>query len=150
MDSVNIQALAEQAIVLLTPFMSQLGDATAGAIADAGIAQVKHLYEIIRHRFQKEEKQDTGKALKVLENFQADPEEYQINLRNKLGTVLQDDPHFLHEVEQILRSGPVQRILASDDSLALNNKLRNSAGKGLQSIEVTGGSHAEGNTLELE
>jgi hypothetical protein len=53
-------------------------------------------------------------------------------------------------VEQILSSGPVQRILASDDSLAINNKMRNSAGKGLQSIEVTGNSRAEGNTLEIE
>ena len=150
MDSANIQALAEQAIVLLTPFVLQLRDATAGALADAGVAQMKHLYEKIRDRFKKEEKQDVGKAIKVLENFETDPEEYQVNLRNKLSTILQADPDFLREVELILNSGPAQRILVSEDSMAINNKLRNSAGKGLQSIEVTDGSRADGNTLEIE
>jgi hypothetical protein len=150
MDLMNIQTFVDQIIVLLTPFMLQLEVATSGAIADAGVSQVKHLYEIIWERFKKEKEQDAGKSLVILKNFRDDPEEYQINLRNKLHSILQKDPQFLQKVEQILSSGPVQRILASDESIAINNKLHNSTGKGQQSIEVTGGSRAEDNTLNIE
>ena len=93
MDLTTFQTIADQALVLLTLFAAKAGDAVAGQIIDAGIEKGQATHQTVLHRFQKVP--DQGQAVKVLEHFKDDPEEYTINLRAHLLDVLQADPQFI-------------------------------------------------------
>ncbi len=143
----DYHTVIEQAVILLRTFAPKLEDAMATTVVEAGFEQAKRLYEAIKHRFKQED--DKGKALKVLENFQNSPEEYQVNLYNKLTDILQKDPALAQTVTQLLQQGPVQRILANDESQVIANAMHNSLGKGIQDIEAHGKAHVEGNTFTI-
>lgn len=147
MDATAIAVLTTQAITLLTPFAAKVEEAVAGKVGDAAFEQGRRLYGAIRSRFAKEP--DNGKTSKVLVNFVDDPEEYTINLENKLRTLLQDDPDFAHILSQIVESGPRQSIEIGDNAVAEGNSMKNRLSKGSQSMRAGHGSHLSENTMEV-
>ncbi len=147
MDATAIAVLTTQAITMLTPFAAKVEEAVAGKVGDAAFEQGKRLYEAIRSRFAKEP--DSGKTSKVLANFVDDPDEYTINLENKLHTLLQDDPDFAHILSQIVESGPKQSIEIGDNAVAKGNSMKNRLSKGSQSMKGGNSSLFDGNTMEM-
>jgi hypothetical protein len=147
LDAATIAALTSQTITILTPFAAKAEEAFAGKVGEAAFEQGKRLYEAIRSRFAKEP--DHGKSSKVLDNFTADPDEYTINLENKLLTLLQADPDFARILSQILQSGPIQSIEIGDDAIAEGNSMKNRLGKGSQTMRGGRGSRLSHNTQEM-
>ena len=147
MDAATIAALVPQVIAILTPFVGKAGEAIATKAGEAVFAQGQRIYNAIHVRFSKES--DGGKASKVLQNFADDPEEYQINLQNKLAALLQTDPDFAATLNQIMQSGPIQHIELSDNSLAEGNQMKNTARQGSQTIRAEKGSTAKDNSMEI-
>ena len=146
MDANTVATLTTQAITMLTPFVTKVEEAVADKVAGAAVEQGKRVYEAIHSRFSQE---GDGKASKVLANFVADPEEYTTNLENKLNTLLQNDPTFAQLLYQIVQSAPTQSIEIGDYAVAERNNLKNSLGKGSQSLHGGHGSRFDGNTLEI-
>jgi hypothetical protein len=146
MDLTTFQTIAEQALVLLTLFATKAGDAVTGKIVDAGIEKGEQLYQTVFHHFQKAP--DHGRAVKVLEDFKDDPEEYTINLRTHLVDVLQADPQFYTELRQFLGQSTVQQIIASSGSVVRGNKMSNTASRGRQIIQADD-SRVEGNQMDI-
>ena len=146
MDLTTFQTIADQALVLLTLFAAKAGDAMAGQIIDAGIEKGKQLYQTVLHRFQKVP--DQGRAVKVLEHFKDDPEEYTINLRAHLLDVLQADPQFYTELRRFLGQSAVQEIIASSGSVVRGNRMSNTAGRGRQIIQADD-SEVEDNQMDI-
>src|SRR5215470_14979277 len=116
MDVATVQALADQSITLLTFFAASAGGVVTEKIVENGIEKGKHLYQTIFHRFQKAP--DKDRAVKVLENFKDDPEEYTINLRTHLVNILQTDPQFATQLRTFLQQSAVQELLVSGGSIA--------------------------------
>lgn len=130
MDPTTLQTIANQVIMLLT---LTTGEVVADKIVNAGFEKGKQLYQAIFHRFQKVP--DQGRAVKVLENFKDDPEEYAINLRTHLLKLLQADPQFGTELQHILGQSAMQEILVGSGSVAQRNKMNNTTGKGIQRMQ---------------
>lgn len=146
MDLITFQTIAEQAIVLLTLFAGKAEDAVAGKIVDASIEKGKQLYQTVFHHFQKVP--DQGRAVKVLEHFKDDPEEYTINLRSHLLNALQADPQFSVELRRFLGQSVVQEILASSGSIVRGNKM-SSIGPTIQTIRAVD-SYIEDNQMDIK
>lgn len=147
MDATALQMITEQAVIILTAFASKLEDALDTNIVDVGLAQAKRLYESIKQHFQRED--DKGSALKALEHFQEEPQEYQINLNNKLVHALQSDEAFAQVIAQHIQQGPLQEILASDRARVIANAMHNRSGQGRQTIDASGDAHVEGNNFNI-
>ena len=146
MDLTTFQTIADQALVVLTWFATGAGDAVGGKIVDASFEKGKQLYQTVFHHFQKVP--DQGRAVKVLEHFKEDPEEYTINLRDHLVDVLQADPQFYTELRHFLGQNTVQQIIASSGSVVRGNKMSNTASRGKQIIQAID-SDVEDNQMDI-
>jgi hypothetical protein len=146
MDPTVLQTIADQAIVLLTLFTTKAGDLVTEKIVDAGIEEGKQLYHTIFDRFQKVP--DQGRAVKVLENFKDDPDEYTSNLRTHLLNVLQADPQFSAELRHFLGDSATQEILARE-SVVRGNKMASATGSGIQQIIQAQDSQVEDNQMDM-
>src|SRR5689334_63721 len=91
--NIDLQTLAANSLMILTPFVTssvaKAEETVVEKIADETIKQGQSLFKMIFSQFKKVD--DGGKAIKVLENFREDPEEYESNLQHKLIDVLQTD-----------------------------------------------------------
>jgi hypothetical protein len=147
MDPTTIQAIVNQSVTLLSFFAASAGGVVTEKIVEAGIEKGKQLYQTIFHRFQKVP--DQGRAVKVLENFKDDPEEYTINLRTHLLNVLQADPQFANQLRAFLQQSAVQEILVSGGSIARGNKMTNTTGSGIQRMQADDNSRLEDNQMHM-
>ena len=147
MDPNTLLTIADQSILLLTFVATVAGQWATERIIEAGVEKGKQLYRIVSDRFQKVP--DQGRAVKVLENFKDDPEEYTINLRNQLLTVLKADPQFVSELRTFLGQSAVQEIIVSSGSVARGNKMSNTTGKGTQRIQADNNSRVEDNEMNI-
>ncbi len=142
----DIAVIAEQAVLILTLLASKAEDAVVEKVVDAGIERGKQLYQAVVQRFKQED--DKGRALKVFENFEDDPEEYTINLENKLLDVMRQDPVFANQLLTIIQQGPLLEVSADKNSSASRNRLRDTTGRGTLRITATDQSKADDNILE--
>jgi hypothetical protein len=147
MDPTTIQAIVNQSVALLTFFAASAGGVVTEKIVNAGIEKGKQLYQTIFHRLQKVP--DQGRAVKVLENFKDDPEEYTINLRTHLINVLQTDPQFADQLRHFLQQSAVQEILVSGGSIARGNTMTNTTGSGTQTMQADDNSRLEDNQMHM-
>jgi len=149
MDTVTIAALVTQVMAILRPFVEKSEEAIASRAGEAVFEQGKRIYEAIHTRFAKEA--DGGKVSRVLENFADDPEEYKVNLQNKLLTLIKTDQDFADILNQMIHSGPgpIQRIEVGDSSIAEGNKMRNSAQQGSQTMHGGNDTALRDNTFEI-
>jgi len=118
-------ALTVLVTTILTPIITTIGNDMGDAIFQQG----KRLYNAILARFAKEP--DT-KASRVLENFAADPEEYQENFQNKLFPLLETDSTFAEELRRIIQAGPRQSLTIEEEALARHISMVNKARVGEQ------------------
>src|SRR5579863_314928 len=144
--------LASTVFVILSPFITEVGKEIADKVGDTAFNQAKHLYQAIRSHFAKA--MDGGSANRALDNFTAEPnKEYGDNFQNKLLPLLQSDPNFVKELEQIVKSGPPlspsQAIHARDNAQVLRNRMINTTGIGKQDIFAEGGSVVTDNLMSM-
>jgi hypothetical protein len=149
MDTAMIAALVTQVMTILTPFVGKVEEAIASKTGEAIFDRGKRIYEAIHTRFSKEA--DGGKANKVLENFADDPEEYKVNLQNKLLTLIKSDQNFADTLYQIIHSspGPTQHIEVGDSSIVEGNQMIISAREGLQTMRGGNDTTLRDNTFEI-
>ena len=74
MDPITFSIVATQVVAVLTPLFSKVGEAIATKFGEDAYEASKHLYEIVRDRFAKND--DNGRASKALQNFADDPQIY--------------------------------------------------------------------------
>lgn len=140
--------LASQVMTFLTPYLSKAGEEFASKVGDAAFEQCKRLYNAVRARFIKESPNDAGNASQALDALAKDPDMADV-VEKKLARLLEADPDFASTLQQILRSGPQQRIEIGDDSTAENNQMRNKADKGSQEMRAGSRSTLKDNIMEI-
>ena len=149
--NIDLQTLVANSLMILTPFVTssvaKAEETVVEKIADETIKQGQSLFKMIFSQFKKVD--DGGKAIKVLENFREDPEEYESNLQRKLIDVLQTDHDFVAELQQFFEQGAVQEILVRGGSSARGNVMANSTNKGTQRMVAVDNSHLENNQMHL-
>jgi len=148
---IDLQTLAANALAVLTPFVTSLvakaEETMTEKIVDGSIEQGRRLYTMIFQRFKKVDNSD--KAVKVLENFRDDPQEYESNLQHKLIDIIQSDQRFATELQQFFKQDAVQEIIARSESTAHRNIMTNSTNKGIQRMVAEDNSHLEDNKMHL-
>lgn len=140
--------LASQVMTFLTPYLSKAGEEFASQVGDAAFEQCKRLYNAVRTRFIKESPDDGGNASQALDALAKDPDMADV-VEKKLARLLEADPDFAGTLQQILRSGPLQRIEIGDDSTAEGNQMRNKAGQGSQEMRAGSRSKLKDNIMEI-
>lgn len=138
MDAMSLTALASQIVAILTPFFSKVGESIATKFGEDAYEESKHLYEVVHDRFS--QKDDGGRASKALQNFTDDPPLYSSAFEQILSSFLQSDPNFAHTVDQLLHTGPIQRIIIAESVKVEHTHMRNTLGKGEQTIHAGDGS----------
>ena len=133
MDPIALNMVATQVIAVLTPFFSKVGEAIATKFGEDAYQASKHLYEVVRDRFAKND--DGGRASKALQNFADDPQLYGNVFKEILLPSLQADPGFAVTINQILHTGPIQRIVVGHDAKVEEVDMTNEYGQGIQTIE---------------
>jgi hypothetical protein len=125
--------VATQVVAVLTPFFSKVGESIATKFGEDAYEASKHLYEVVRDRFAK--KDDSGKASRALQNFADDPQLYGNVFKEILLPSLQADPGFVDTINQILHTGPIQRIVVGHDAKVEDVHMTNEYGQAIQTIE---------------
>src|SRR5271157_752651 len=133
MDPITLTMVATQVVAVLTPFFSKVGEAIATKFGEDSYEASKHLYEVVSDRFAK--KNDGGKASKALQNFADDPQIYGSVFEEILLPSLQADPGFAGTINQLLHTGPIQRIVVGEDAKVADIHMNNEYGQALQTIE---------------
>jgi hypothetical protein len=133
MDPITITMVATQVVTVLTPLFSKVGEAIATKFGEDAYAASKHLYEVVRDRFAKND--DGGRASKALQNFADDPQVYGNVFEGMLQPMLLSDPSFADAITQILHTGPIQRIVVGVDAKVADTHMSNELGQGNQTIE---------------
>jgi hypothetical protein len=132
MDPITLSMVATQVVAILTPFFSKVGESIATKFGEDAYDASKHLYEVVRDRFAK--KDDGGKASRALQNFADDPQLYGNVFKEILLPSLQTDPGFADKLNQILNTGPIQRIIVGEDAKVEDTHMTNEYGQGIQTI----------------
>lgn len=117
---------------ILTPLVSDIGNAIAADASSVLLQQGKKLYEAIRRRFAQEA--DGGKASQALQTFVDDPD-YSSVVEKKLFHLLQSDSSFADALYQIIQAGPRQELTVEEEAKATNIRMSNTLGKGNQTIK---------------
>ena len=138
MDPITLTIVATQVVAVLTPFFSKVGEAIATKFGEDAYAASKHLYEVVRDRFAKND--DGGRASKALQNFADDPQLYGNVFEGMLQPLLQSDLGFADTIIQILHTGPIQRIVVGANAKVEDTSMSNELGQGIQTIEGGDGS----------
>ena len=133
MDPITFTMVATQVVAILTPFFSKVGESIATKFGEDAYEASKHLYEVVRDRFAKID--DGGRASKALQNFADDPQVYGNVFEGILLPSLQADPGFTGTINQILHTGPIQRIVVGEDAKVADIQMNNEYGQALQTIE---------------
>ncbi len=133
MDPITFSIVATQVVAVLTPLFSKVGEAIATKFGEDAYEASKHLYEIVRDRFAKND--DNGRASKALQNFADDPQIYGNVFEGILQPLLQRDPQFADSITQILHTGPIQRIVVGMNAKVEDTSMSNELGQGIQTIE---------------
>jgi hypothetical protein len=133
MDPIALTMVATQVVSVLTPFFSKVGEAIATKFGEDAYEASKHLFEVVRDRFAKNE--DGGRASKALQNFADDPQLYGNVFEGVLQPLLQSDPSFAGTITQILHTGPIQRIVVGINAKVEDTSMSNELGQGTQTIE---------------
>ena len=147
MDPITFTMVATQVVAVLTPFFSKVGEAIATKFGEDAYEASKHLYEVVRDRFAK--KDDGGKASRALQNFADDPQLYGNVFEEILLPSLQADPGFADTINQILHTGPIQRIVVGVNAKVENTSITNELGQGIQTIEGGDGSTFSGISMNI-
>src|SRR5947209_2209634 len=132
MDPITLAAVATQAVTILTAFFSKVGEAVATKFGEDAYEESKHLYEVVHNRFAK--KDDGGRASRALQNFVDDPPLYSNAFKEMLLSSMQTDAAFANTLDQILHTGPIQRIKVGLDAIVENTHISNELGQGSQTI----------------
>jgi len=138
MDPFTLTMVATQVVAVLTPFFSKVGEAIATKFGEDAYEATKHLYEVVRDHFAKND--DGGRASKALQNFADDPQVYGNVFEGMLQPLLQSDPSFVDTITQILYTGPIQRIVVGVNAKVEDASMSNELGQGIQTIEGGDGS----------
>jgi hypothetical protein len=133
MDPITLTMVATQVVTILTPFFSKVGESIATKFGEDAYEASKHLYEVVHDRFAK--KVDGGRASRALQNFADDPQLYGNVFEEILLPSLQADPGFANTINQILNTGPIQRIVVGVDAKVADTHMSNDLGQGIQTIE---------------
>ena len=147
MDPFTFTMVATQVVAVLTPFFSKVGEAIATKFGEDAYQASKHLYEVVRDRFAKND--DGGRASKVLQNFADDPQLYDNVFEGMLQPLLQTDPSFADTITQILHTGPIQRIIVGVNAKVEDTSMSNELGQGIQTIEGGDGSTFSGVSMNI-
>ena len=147
MDPITLTLVATQVVAVLTPFFSKVGEAIATKFGEDAYAASKHLYEVVRDRFAKND--DGGRASKALQNFAYDPQLYDNVFEGMLQPLLQTDPSFADTITQILHTGPIQRIIVGVNAKVEDTSMSNELGQGIQTIEGGDGSTFSGVSMNI-
>ena len=147
MDPITLTTVATQVVAILTSLFSKVGESIATKFGEDAYEKSKHLYEVVRDRFAK--KDDGGSASKALQNFVDEPQVYGNVFKEILLPLLQADPNFAETINEILHSGPIQRIEVGDDSTAEGNQMKNRAGEGSQIMRGGNRSTLKDNKMEM-
>ena len=133
MDPFTLTMVVTQVVAVLTPFFSKVGEAIATKFGEDAYEASKHLYEVVRDRFARND--DGGRASKALQNFADDPQLYGNVFEGMLQPLLQADPRFADTLSQILHTGPIQRIVVGMNAKVEDTSMSNELGQGIQTIE---------------
>lgn len=133
MDPFTLTMVATQVVAVLTPFFSKVGEAIATKFGEDAYEASKHLYEVVRDRFARND--DDGRANKALQNFADDPQVYGNVFEGMLQPMLQSDTSFADAITQILHTGPIQRITVGADAKVADTHMDNEYGQAIQTIE---------------
>ena len=139
MDSVVLSRLA---IEILTPFASvfpqSLSSSSSVHRSSFGrnplYSQGQRLYDALCARFTVET--DGGKASQTLENFIEDPQDYSPLMEKKIYLLLQTDPDFHEELQEIIQTGPHQKLTSAGEAEVDRVRAVNSLGIGRQEIRA--------------
>jgi hypothetical protein len=155
----DLLTLANQIIQAITPYLPFLGGVAGGIgnaiigkvgedVYDKGKEEVKLLYNVVEHRFEKEKPADQGSASRALQNYVAEPATYTTIFKDRLLALLKADPTFAQDLSNMLDANPAifQIIRAQDEALVFDNEQKNTFGEGTQIIEGKGKARSEGNS----
>lgn len=120
--------LAGAAIGLLVPFLKQIGEKVLDRGAEGAAGIVGDLYERIKAKFQGDRY-----AGQLLEGVEADPtsRSRQTNLTNQLADLLEADPDFRKEIEDLLNDAKAAGlgVTAIDAGITAGGDVYQSAGR---------------------
>jgi hypothetical protein len=145
MDPAALAREVINALAPVAPYLGTAGTAIATKIGEDVYKKGQDLFDIVRARFAKE---PDDKASKALQQFVDDPDMGQ-TVEIKLARLLQSDPAFADTLSRVLRSGPEQVIIASDEAAVRKNKMRNTHDDGSQRIDASGKSTVEENEMNI-
>lgn len=137
MDSVVLTRLA---IEILTPYarMFPQSISSPSSVHHASFgrnplySQGQRLYDALCARFTVET--DGGKASQTLEQFIEDPQDYSPLMEKKIYLLLQTDPDFHEELQEIIQTGPHQKLTSAGEAEVDRLRKINSLGIGRQDI----------------
>jgi hypothetical protein len=135
MDSVVLTRLA---IEILIPFASVsshgISSSVNSSFGKAFYSQGQRLYEALRTRFTEES--DNGRLSKTLDDFIEDPQDYSPLMEKKIYLLLQTDPDFHEELQEIIQTGPHQQLTSEGEVEVDRLRLVNSLGIGRQEMRT--------------
>ena len=147
MDPITLTMVATQVVGILAAFFSKVGESIATKFGEDAYEESKHLYEVVRDRFAKKDEGD--RASRALQNFADDPQLYGNVFKEMLLPLLQADPKFADTINQILHTGPIQRITVGANAKVEDTHMSNELGQGSQTIEGGDGSTFSGISMNI-